>query len=185
MPSGVGPASTRSSSARRIQDTAPLGLTDLTGETIRIVDPTHPLYDLRLPLLGVTTTPRLGRTCVVLLQPGVTRAIRLAATSLTAVVPSPVPCRLSVPAVQRLLAVVASLPDREPEDAHAARCECPAPDTAAAALRPAHALPPPPPVPLWTRPEQVWASLSPELRMRIRQTWLRVLQEVIDDGGER
>jgi hypothetical protein len=44
---------------------------------------------------------------------------------------------------------------------------------------------PPPPVPRWTRPEQVWASLPPEMRTRIRQTWLRVLQEVIDDGGER
>ena len=44
---------------------------------------------------------------------------------------------------------------------------------------------PPPPIALRTRPEQVWGSLSPEMRMQIRQTWLRVLQEVIDDGGER
>lgn len=47
------------------------------------------------------------------------------------------------------------------------------------------ALPPPPPVPRWTRPEQVWTSLPPEVRMQIRQTWLRVLREVIDDDGER
>ncbi len=46
-------------------------------------------------------------------------------------------------------------------------------------------VPPPPPVLLWTRPEQVWASLRPEMRTQIRQTWLRVLQEVIADGGER
>jgi hypothetical protein len=44
---------------------------------------------------------------------------------------------------------------------------------------------PPPPVPLWTRPEQVWASLRPEVRMQIRQTWLRVLREVIANGCER
>jgi hypothetical protein len=35
------------------------------------------------------------------------------------------------------------------------------------------------------RPEQVWMSLRPEVRMQIRQTWLRVLREVINDGGER
>jgi hypothetical protein len=28
-------------------------------------------------------------------------------------------------------------------------------------------------------------SLRPEVRMQIRQTWLRVLREVINDGGER
>ena len=44
---------------------------------------------------------------------------------------------------------------------------------------------PPPPVPLWTRPERVWTSLRPEVRMQIRQTWLRVLREVIADDGER
>jgi hypothetical protein len=44
---------------------------------------------------------------------------------------------------------------------------------------------PPPPVALGTRPEQVWRSLSPAVRARIRQTWLRVLREVIDDGCER
>ena len=46
-------------------------------------------------------------------------------------------------------------------------------------------LSPPLPVPLWTRPEQVWVSLSPEVRRQIRQTWLRVLREVITDGEER
>jgi hypothetical protein len=46
-------------------------------------------------------------------------------------------------------------------------------------------LPAPPPVLLGTRPEQVWMSLRPEVRMQIRQTWLRVLREVITDGGER
>jgi hypothetical protein len=45
--------------------------------------------------------------------------------------------------------------------------------------------PPLPPIPLRTRPEQVWGSLRPELRTRIRQTWLRVLREVIADVYER
>lgn len=44
---------------------------------------------------------------------------------------------------------------------------------------------PPPPVELQTRPEQVWRSLRPELRTRIRQTWLRVLREVVADVYER
>ena len=44
---------------------------------------------------------------------------------------------------------------------------------------------PPPPVSLWTRPEQVWTSLSAETRTQIRQTWLRVLREVVDDVYER
>ncbi len=46
-------------------------------------------------------------------------------------------------------------------------------------------VPPPLPGPLWTRPEQVWASLSLEVRLQIRQTWLRVLREVIANGCER
>jgi len=45
-------------------------------------------------------------------------------------------------------------------------------------------LQPPPPAEVTTRPEQVWGSLSPELRARIRQTWLKVLREVVDDGRE-
>jgi hypothetical protein len=44
---------------------------------------------------------------------------------------------------------------------------------------------PPPPVEFQTRPEQVWGSLSPELRTRIRQIWLRVLREVVADVYER
>jgi hypothetical protein len=44
---------------------------------------------------------------------------------------------------------------------------------------------PPPLLEVRTRPEQVWGSLSPELRTRIQQTWLRVLQEVVDDVDER
>ncbi len=44
---------------------------------------------------------------------------------------------------------------------------------------------PPPPIERRTRPEQVWGSLSPALRTQIRQTWLRVLREVVADVYER
>jgi hypothetical protein len=44
---------------------------------------------------------------------------------------------------------------------------------------------PPPPAEVTTRPEQVWGSLGPGLRARIRQTWLKVLREVADDGRGR
>jgi hypothetical protein len=43
---------------------------------------------------------------------------------------------------------------------------------------------PPPPAEVTMRPEQVWGSVGPELRARIRQTWLTVLREVVDDRGE-
>ena len=43
---------------------------------------------------------------------------------------------------------------------------------------------PPPPAEVTTRPEQVWGSLSPELRARVHQTWLQVLSEVVDDRRE-
>jgi hypothetical protein len=44
---------------------------------------------------------------------------------------------------------------------------------------------PPPPAEVATRPGQVWEGVSPELRARIRQTWLAVLREVVDAGRER
>jgi hypothetical protein len=43
---------------------------------------------------------------------------------------------------------------------------------------------PPPPAEVTTGPEHVWGSLSPELQARLRQTWLKVLREVVDDGRE-
>jgi hypothetical protein len=50
---------------------------------------------------------------------------------------------------------------------------------------PAALPPPPPPAEVATRPEQVWEGLSPELRARIRQAWLTVLREVVDDRRGR
>jgi hypothetical protein len=88
-------------------------------ETIEVTDPTHPLYGLTLPCLGVTVKPRLGRVCVVWLHPGVERLIPVAATSLVPERPAVSRCRLSLPAATRLLAVRASLVP----DCHAARQE--------------------------------------------------------------
>ena len=74
-------------------------------ETIEVTDPTHPLYGLTLPCLGITVKQRLGRVCVVWLHPGVERLIPVAATSLAPVQPAAPRCRLSLPAATRLLAV--------------------------------------------------------------------------------
>jgi hypothetical protein len=43
---------------------------------------------------------------------------------------------------------------------------------------------PPPSAEVTTRPDQVWGTLSPEVQAQIRQTWLKVLQEVVDHGRE-
>jgi hypothetical protein len=45
--------------------------------------------------------------------------------------------------------------------------------------------PPPPPAGSTTRPEQVWGGLGPELRARVRQAWLKVRREEVDDVPER
>lgn len=79
-------------------------------ELLEGTDPTHPLYGLTLPCLGITTKPRLGRACIVWLAPGIERLRPLAATSLAPVPPPPARCHLSLPAVRALLAVLASLP---------------------------------------------------------------------------
>jgi hypothetical protein len=44
---------------------------------------------------------------------------------------------------------------------------------------------PPPLTEVTTRPERVWGSLSPEVQARIRQVWLTVLREVVDDHPGR
>lgn len=80
-------------------------------DEIEIVDPTHPLHGKTLPLVGITTRQRLGRVAVVWLRPGVERCVPLSATDLAGVPPAPPsPSRLSVASLERLLAVVASLP---------------------------------------------------------------------------
>lgn len=87
-------------------------------DTVEIVDPTHPLYGKTLPLVGVTTRQRLGRTAVVWLYPGVERCVPLSATDLAEIRPAPPSSsRLSVASLERLLAVVASLLRTDLEDA--------------------------------------------------------------------
>lgn len=94
--------------------------TDLTVDTVEVVDPTHPLYGKTLPLVGVTTKKDFGRAAIVWIRNGVERVVPLSATSLAATPAPPLPpCRLSVASVERLLAVVASLPDTGLEDEHA------------------------------------------------------------------
>jgi hypothetical protein len=42
-------------------------------DTVEIVDPAHPLYDKKLPLVGFSTKQYLGRVAIVWLYPGQTR----------------------------------------------------------------------------------------------------------------
>ena len=92
MPTSAAPVSTRSSFSRRSRETTPLAPTALSTETVEVTDPTHALYGLELPLLGITTQQRLGRVCRVWLQPGIERAIPIAATT-RVTVPSRTPSR--------------------------------------------------------------------------------------------
>ena len=84
-----------------------------------MVDPGHPLYGLRLPLIGVTNKQYVGKACVVWLQPGIERIVPFAATSLAETPPERPVARLSLTAVRRLVRVLASLPELRPEDADA------------------------------------------------------------------
>lgn len=75
---------------------------------IEVVDPTHPLYGLTLPCLGITTKQLLGRVCIVWLAPGIERLIPVTSTNLVPPLAPPSPCRLSAHAVQRMLSVLLS-----------------------------------------------------------------------------
>src|SRR6266498_4685190 len=111
---------TSSSTTRHDTDTTPIGLTVRATETVEVVDPTHPLYGLKLPLLGITIKQGpLGRVCRVWLHPGVERAIPVAATDRGDVLRPPSRSRLTAASITTLLALVASLPDDVEEDAHA------------------------------------------------------------------
>src|SRR5262249_55295627 len=99
---------------KQVHQTTPLKLTALPTDTVEVTDPTHPLYGLTFPLIGVTTKPRLGRVCVVWLYPGVERIIPLTATSLADPLPGPAAsCRLSVAGLEAFLAVVAQADSRQ------------------------------------------------------------------------
>ena len=86
-------------------------------DTVKVTDPTHPLYGLTFPLMGITTKPRLGRVCVVWLYPGIERVIPYAATSLSETPAPPSPCRLCIEGLQVLLAVAALWDARPPQEA--------------------------------------------------------------------
>lgn len=99
---------------KQVHQTTPLKLTALPTDTVEVTDPTHPLYGLTFPLIGVTTKQRLGRVCVVWLYPGVERIIPLTATSLADPLPGPAAsCRLSVAGLEAFLAVVAQADSRQ------------------------------------------------------------------------
>jgi hypothetical protein len=88
-------------------------------EAVEIVDPTHPLYGLRLPLVGIAMAQRhLGRVCRVWVAPGVERMVPIAATDRGGVRVPPSRARLTPAAVAALVAVVASVGDALQEDAH-------------------------------------------------------------------
>jgi hypothetical protein len=70
---------------------------------VEVTDPTHPLYGLTLPCLGITNKQRLGRVAVVWLAPGIERLIPLAATHLAAVASPPPACRLCLAALDGLV----------------------------------------------------------------------------------
>jgi hypothetical protein len=135
--------SARRARAKPTHHNTPNVLTFLPRGTIDIVDPTHPLYGLRLPLLGVTTKQYVGKACVVWIQPGIERIIPFAATNLADSLPPPPSCLLSPQALQRLLRVVASIAELRPEDAderesHAATLAAAPGQSATAAATRAH-----------------------------------------------
>src|SRR5262249_20254309 len=99
------------------QQNTPLKHTALPTDTIEVTDPTHPLYGLTFPLMGITTKPRLGRVCVVWLYPGIERIIPFAATSLSETPAPPSRCRLCIEGLQSLLAVVATWDAHPPQEA--------------------------------------------------------------------
>src|SRR4029453_9958278 len=100
---------------KRAQHTTPVGISaDSTG-AIEVVDPAHPLYGLTLPLINITTHPRLGRICIVSPHSGGGRVIPIAATDRGGVLPTPARGRLSLTAIRRLVAVLACLQDTAPE----------------------------------------------------------------------
>jgi hypothetical protein len=99
------------------QQNTPLKQTALPTDTVEVTDPTHPLYGLTFPLMGITTKPRLGRVCVVWLYPGIERIIPFAATSLSETPAPPSRCRLCIEGLQALLAVVATWDARPPQEA--------------------------------------------------------------------
>jgi len=99
------------------QQNTPLKCIASPTDTVKVTDPTHPLYGLTFPLMGITTKPRLGRVCVVWLHPGIERIIPFAATSLSETPAPPSRCCLCIEGLQVLFAVVAAWDARPPQEA--------------------------------------------------------------------
>ena len=93
------------------QHNTPLGLSVPPTVAVTVTDPTHPLYGLTLPCLGVTNKQRLGPACVIWLTPGVERLVPVAATSLSPIVRPTSRCRLAPASVAAFLRVLASAID--------------------------------------------------------------------------
>ena len=87
-----------------MQHNAPVEVTPLAAETVRVTDPTHPFYGLELPLVGVTRKARRGVVCVVWIRRGVERIVSVEATDLAEELlePSSPCCRLSVDSAKTL-----------------------------------------------------------------------------------
>src|SRR5215469_12080122 len=100
------------------QQNTSLELTALPTDTVAITDPTHPLYGLSFPLIGITVKQRLGRVCLVWLHPGIERAIPVSATNLAGEDRVLSSCRLCIAGLQTLLHVLSSLVCPCQEDAH-------------------------------------------------------------------
>jgi hypothetical protein len=96
--------------SKRPQQTPHNGSRVVSTAMVEVIDPTHALYGLRLPLHEIVHHPSpLGHTCAVELSAGIVRLIPVAATDLGGIRQPPSPCRLSVAAVHSLLLVVTSI----------------------------------------------------------------------------
>src|SRR5207247_1722874 len=101
-----------------VLDNTPVERTAIGPDLVEVIDPSHPLFGLRLPLLRVELRERLGRVCIVSIAPGLERLIPVAATNLGGCLYPTSPCRLSIAAIQQLLAVAAAVAQWTEEDAH-------------------------------------------------------------------
>jgi hypothetical protein len=168
--------------------TTPAEQSLVAGEAVEILDPTHRLYGFILPLVGVRTHPQLGSLCAVELCPGTECFVPMAATTRGGRA-RPRSCRLSVPALQHLLHVVASLPEAHSSPPLETRYAL-----ASAADR-TNALPRQLPLPLQerpisspllmelaspaVRPRTVWQTLTTAQQAQVRQTLRRVVQDLL------
>ena len=80
-----------------------MGLIFTPEETVRVVDPRHPLFDRTFPLIGIMNSSTRGRCCVVWIRPTIERHIPVSVTDreFDRAPLSPLP--LSVPALQQFL----------------------------------------------------------------------------------